>query len=167
MQKSTSSLLITLAGEDSKRAFIDQYRLLLESINKLSDVRESANNFWITINGTLIGMIAYIRDSESVGGAQKPFLLYTVLVFGFILTLSWLSSLFSIKKNVEIRNDLTIELEKHLPAKVFTLLTRNTGKKGNWSAIVFKEMFVPLSFLIGYVFFAFLLWFSPKILLPC
>lgn len=111
-------------------------------------------------------MIAYIRDSESMGGTQKPFLLYTVLLFGFILTLSWLSSLFSIKKNVEIRNDLTIELEKHLPAKVCTLLTKNTGKKGNWSAIVFKEMFVPLSFLIGYIFFAFLLWFSSKILLP-
>ncbi|MDP1974870.1 MAG: hypothetical protein Q8K37_02750 [Alphaproteobacteria bacterium] len=101
MEKSTSSLLITLTGEDSKTAFIDQYRLLLESINKLSDVRESANSFWITVNGTLIGMIAYIMDSENMRSAQKPFLLYTVLVFGFILTFSWLSSLFLIKKTLK------------------------------------------------------------------
>ncbi|MBP6951391.1 MAG: hypothetical protein KA112_02695 [Alphaproteobacteria bacterium] len=166
MGRSTPSSLIPLT-EEGRKILMEQYKLLLESINKLNDVRETANNFWITINGALIGMIAYIRDAESMGGDQKPFLLFTVLFFGFVLTLSWLSSLASIKKNIEIRNDLTIELEKYLPAKIFTLLMRKTGRKENWSSMVLKEMFVPLSFLIGYIFFAALLCISPRTLVPC
>ena len=166
METSTQPSLIPLTEEDRK-TLMEQYKLLLESINKLNDVRETANNFWITINGVLIGMIAYIRDAESMGGDQKPFLLFTVLFCGFVLTLSWLSSLSSIKKNIEIRNDLTIELEKYLPAKIFTLLMIKTGRKENWSSMVLKEMFVPLSFLLGYIFFAALLCISPRVLLPC
>ena len=167
METSTPSSVVTLTGEEDRNALTEQYKLLLESINKLNDGRETANNFWITINGALIGIIAYIRDAESMGGDQKPFLLFTVLFFGFVLTFSWLSSLSSIKKNLEIRNDLTIELEKYLPAKIFTLLMGKTGRKENWSSMVLKEMFVPLSFLIGYVSFAALLYIFPRALLPC
>jgi hypothetical protein len=159
------SQFITITREEDKQVLMEQYKLLLESIHKLNDVREIANSFWIALNSALIGMVAYIRDSQSVGGEQKSFLLFTVLIFGFVLTLSWLSYLWSIKKNIEIRNDLTIEFEKYFPAKVFTSLMRKAGKKENWSSMVLKEMFVPLCFLIGYIFFASLLYISPRTLI--
>ena len=100
-------------------------------------------------------------------GAQKLFFLFTVLVFGIVLTLSWLSSLSSIKKNLEIRNKMVMELEKHFPARSFTYLINKAGKKGNWSSMVLQKMFVPLAFLIGYVFFAIILCISAKTLVPC
>ncbi|MBY0501990.1 MAG: hypothetical protein K2P93_08350 [Alphaproteobacteria bacterium] len=160
------SQFITLTTEKDKQVLMEQYKLLLESIHKLNDVREIANSFWIALNSALISMAAYIRDSQSVGGEQKSFLLITVLIFGFVLTLSWLSYLWSIKRNIEIRNDLTIEFEKYFPAKVFTSLMRKAGKEENWSSMVLKEMFVPLAFLIGYIFFASLLCISPGAVVP-
>lgn len=98
MGRSVMSQFITITREEDKQTLMEQYKLLLESIHKLNDVREIANSFWIALNSALIGMVAYIRDLQSVGGEQKSFLLFTVLIFGFILTVSWLSYLWSIKK---------------------------------------------------------------------
>lgn len=164
---SASLDFITLKTGEDKKILVEQYKILIESINKLNEVRETANNFWIALNGTLIGMIAYIRDAENMRGEQKPFLLFTILLFGFILTFSWLSFLRSIKRNIDERNNLTIECEKYFPAKIFTSLMRRAGKEENWSSMVLKEMFVPLTFLTGYIFFALLLCIAPRTIVPC
>ena len=55
METCTQPSLTPLTEEDRK-TLMEQYNLILESINKLNDVRETASNFWITINGTLIGI---------------------------------------------------------------------------------------------------------------
>jgi hypothetical protein len=137
-------------------------------VNKVNEIRETANNFWIGLNGALMGFVAYIRDSENMGGEQKPLFVFTILFFGFLLTLSWLSSLVSIKNSIDIKNQIIVELEKYFPAKVFTLSMENMAdKKENWSSMVLKEMVVPLIFLLGYIFFAALLCIVPKSLVPC
>lgn len=167
MENSTMSQLVVLTGEDDKKYLLEQYKTLLDSINKLNDVRETSNNFWSGINGALIGTIAYIRDTQSVKCDQKFFFLFTILILGFLLTSFWLSSLVSIKNNLDVKSTLIVELEKYFPAKIFTFTMKKVpGKSENWSVLSLKEMFVPYAFLAGYIIFAILLWITPRSIVP-
>jgi hypothetical protein len=73
MGRSVMSQFITITREEDKQILMEHYKLLLESIHKLNDVREITNSFWIALNSALIGMVAYIRDLQSVGGRTKVF----------------------------------------------------------------------------------------------
>ena len=44
-------------GNDYKNHYIEQYKIYLESIEKISDRRQSANKFFLTINAVLISII--------------------------------------------------------------------------------------------------------------
>jgi hypothetical protein len=44
-------------GNDYKNHYIEQYKIYLESIEKISDRRQSANKFFLTINTVLISII--------------------------------------------------------------------------------------------------------------
>ena len=44
-------------GNDYKNHYIEQYKIYLESIEKISDRRQSANKFFLTINTILISII--------------------------------------------------------------------------------------------------------------
>lgn len=167
MESTPISRLICLKNKEDKTILLEQYRILLESIHKLNDIRETANNFWIGINGALVATIAYVRDAKGACGDQKLFFLFTIVLLGFFLTSFWLSSLISIKNNIDIKNKLTAEIEEYLPAKIFTVtMKQKTGQKENWSALALKEMFVPLTFLLEYVIFAIFLWTTPTAILP-
>lgn len=166
MPHSAVSSTIMLKTEEDKKLLVEQYKVLVDSLNKLNEVRETANNFWTSVNGALTATLAYIRDAQSMGGSQKPFLLLTVLLFGFLLTLSWISALRSIKKSSEVKNDIIVEVEQYLPAKIFTASRRKPGKEEQRGSIALKEMLVPFTFLMGYIFFAVLLCLAPGTVIP-
>lgn len=158
---------VEIIQEEDRKILLEQYKMLLDSINKINELRETANNFWIGINGAFIGIIAYVRDSSTIGGDQKTIFLYTIILLGFILTSFWLSSLITVKNNIETKNKMLVDLEKYFPAKIFTpTMDKATGKQENWSTIVFNEMFVPLTFLISYFFFGIFLYTVPRAIVP-
>ena len=158
------SSLIKIADEEDKRILVDQYKILTDSINKLNDIRESANNFWTGLNGTLIAAIAYVKDMQSIGESPKFLFLVTILFLGMILSLSWLVFLLNIKKNIDTLNDMLIEIEGYLPAKIFTFAICVLGRKSGRGSLSLKEMVVPILFILGYIFFAGMLYFYPKVL---
>ena len=45
-------------GNDYKSHFLEQYKLYLESIEKTSDRRQSANNYFLTANTVLVSILA-------------------------------------------------------------------------------------------------------------
>jgi hypothetical protein len=146
--------------EERNRAF-EQYKLLVESINKSNEVREASNNFWTTVNALGLSAIAYIRDTQSLATCHKPLVLWVMVSVGMVLCLSWLGYLRTIKQTVEVRNNLLFELEKYMPFKIFThsitAMKRDEGK----GSLTFKEMMVPGLFFIGYLAFSVLLYFFP------
>jgi hypothetical protein len=52
-----------------------------------------------------------------------------------------------------------VDLEKYFPVPIFKTFFALTQRKPDKSSLTIKEMFVPTLFLIGYFFFAFLLFF--------
>lgn len=45
-------------GNDYKNHFLEQYKMYLESIEKTSDRRQSANNYFLTANTVLVSILA-------------------------------------------------------------------------------------------------------------
>ena len=146
-------------NETEKNIAFEQYKILADSIGKTNETRENSNNFWITVNGIATSALAYMRDAQTISMERKSFLLWTIIVIGMFLCLSWFSYLWTIKKSLEIRNTLLVDLEKYFPVPIFKTFFALTQKKPDKSSLTIKEMFVPTLFLIGYFFFAFLLFF--------
>ena len=51
-------------GNDYKNHYIEQYKMYLESIEKISDRRQSANNFFLTINTALVSIIGFLFQNH-------------------------------------------------------------------------------------------------------
>jgi hypothetical protein len=155
---------------EDKNIIFDQYRILIDSINKLNDTRESSNNFWMGVNGVAASLLAYLRDSQSVQHSHKSFLFITLISVGILFSLSWLNYLWTITKLIEVRTKVLINLEKKLDFPLFTTIFGYSEKeeidKPAQAALTFKEMAVPCLFLAGYLFFAVLLYISPLEVAP-
>ncbi|OJW50322.1 MAG: hypothetical protein BGO67_00125 [Alphaproteobacteria bacterium 41-28] len=155
---------VKIYDEQDRRALVEQYRIVTDSVNKLNDIRETSNNFWTGLNGALLGTIAYVKDMQSVGESPKIFFLATLVFLGIIMSFFWLMFLMNVKKSIEIRNDILIEIERFLPVKIFTYAIHIIGRKSGKGSLSVKEMIAPILFLLGYVFFAIVLYLFPRIL---
>jgi len=103
--------LISIKNPEDKKILFEQYKLITESLNKINEIREPANTFWTGLNGALIGAIAYLRDAEGFAGSQKSSFILTIIFLGVVFSSSWLSYLVTIKKSVDMRNDILIAIK--------------------------------------------------------
>jgi hypothetical protein len=149
-------------NEGENNALLEQYKMLVESIDKINDTREFSNSFWIGANGVGLSALAYLRDAQNIYQHHKSFLLMTLIAMGVLFCLSWLSYLATIKKSVEIRGQLLVHLEKNLPLQIFSKIFALSETKSDTGSLTAKEMFVPGLFLLGYIFSAILLIFFPQ-----
>lgn len=158
-----SNDLLVSKNEPDQRIVLEQYKILVESLNKLNDTRESSNTFWMGVNGLGISALAYLRDAQNIVQHHKPLLLVTLVVIGIFFCSSWLSYLWTIKKSIIMRSQLLVEVEKNFPVSIFSkIYTYSPEKSGRAGALTVKEMLVPYLFLTGYIFFAVLLFFYPE-----
>lgn len=141
---------------------LEQYKMLIESINKLNETRESSNTFWVAANSIGISALAYLRDTHQVPQSYKSIFLMSLIILGIVFSLSWLSYLTTIKRALENRHDILINIENKLPIPLFTKVFSLSLKKVGKTTLTNKEMLVPSLFLIGYLFFAILLIFFPQ-----
>lgn len=162
--KEESSLNV-LTSDERKLGF-EQYKLLIESINKSNDIREISNNFWTTINALLISGIAYIKDARNIKASHKSTFLWIMIFLGIILCFTWLNYLINIRKTEETCDKILKEIEPSFPFKIFTRINLSRRREGKGS-LTLIEMMVPLLFFIGYIFFIItLLFFTKEVITP-
>jgi hypothetical protein len=158
--------LIKISTEKQADIAFEQYKMLVESLNKINEIRELANTFWVTTNSLIISAIAYLISTKEFSQQHKPTLVWTLLGLGFILAVLWLRSLTFVKKSVDFRNHFLLEFEKHLPAKIFTASIQGTERLKNRTSLTLNEALVPLLFIVGYIFFSVLLFSFQEEIIP-
>lgn len=78
-------------GNDYKEHLFEQYKLYVESVEKTSDRRQHANNYFITINTaliSLIGLSVQIKFFENLAGIKSVLALLGIIiciVFWFLI----------------------------------------------------------------------------------
>src|SRR5205085_3511738 len=101
-------------GSKADDHILEQYKLYVESSQKLSDRRLSTNNYLLTIHSsllTLLGLLASLLPN------RKPLIM--IPIAGVLLSGAWWVLLKSFKQLNRAKFNVIHDLEGHLPANVF------------------------------------------------
>ena len=138
-------------GSDYKEHLFEQYKLYVESVEKTSDRRQHANNYFITINTALISLIGLsfqIKFFENLAGIKSILALLGIIVcviFWFLIR--------SYKQLNTGKFAVIHEIEKNLPLALYKYEWEVLGEgKDNKKYYPFShvELFVPWVFGILY-----------------
>lgn len=155
---------IELKNIKERNLLLEQYRILTEHVNRTSENRENLNSFWITLNGVILGGISYVQDMQIDNPNPKNLFIWMLVFFGFLLSIFWAQILGKIKKDIEIKNEMVMEMEKFLPAKIFTASFQIKARAQEKGSISSTERSIPLLFCIGYGLIAIILLCYPNIM---
>lgn len=142
---------------------MEQYKLIASALNNISQIREASNSFWITANSISLSALGYFFKNQDLSPIDRKKVILIVLWLGLALCISWMMSLMRIKSQVEINNNILVEIEKYMPAKVFTCGIYYIDRLRGKNSITSNELIVPALFLLGYIFFAFILIPEPSV----
>ncbi len=113
-------------GDDYKEHLFEQYKLYVESIEKTSDRRQHANNYFITINTALISLIGLsfqIKIFENLAGIKL------VLAFvGIVVCVVFWYLIRSYKQLNTGKFDVIHKIEEHLPLALYKYEWEVLGK---------------------------------------
>ena len=147
-----NTLTVIQNPQDEERCF-EQYKLIIDSVNQLNMSRELSNPFWATVNGVTLTGISFVNDLSEMTRLSKPLLTSFLLSAGYLFCLSWIGYLNTLRKSLETRYEILLEIEKYFPVKFFQKVYGKIHKKEGTLSLSFKELLVPCIFIIAYTFF--------------
>jgi hypothetical protein len=113
---------------DELKSVVDIYKVLIDMADKVSQRRQNANNFYLSVNTAITGAAAYL---SATGNSSAN--IFIISLAGFLVCLLW-------KRNIDSYKDLNKgkffvihEIEKALPIAAFTaewdVLQRGENRK--------------------------------------
>jgi hypothetical protein len=132
-------------------AKLEIYKMASEMAERVSARRMVANGFFLTLNTTLVGILAF--SYEKVAENTRAVLIFMSAV-GIVIALAWFFSIRSYKRLNRAKFQVINEMEKDLPYQNFTdewnLLKRQTaediqlkGFRKEW--LKFKDRYTDLT----------------------
>jgi len=135
-------------GEQFHQHLLEQYKLYVESVQQVSDHREKANNYFLTINSSLVALYGV---ASAVIGNQG---LHVVLpIVGCLVCMAWYSLVRAYKDLNTAKFKIIHQLERHLPVALFRsewqVCDYGVGKK--YKPLTHIERIIPVLFALLYV----------------
>ena len=150
-------------GKEYKQHLLEQYKLYVESVEKISDRRQNANNHFLTINAalvTLIGLTIQLKVADN-----SPWIIPFVAFIGIIFSSIFWYLIKSYKQLNTAKFIVIHEIEAVLPIALYRYEWHGPLKAGKDQTIYYPfshiEMIIPLFFAILYLLLFVLL------LIPC
>lgn len=137
--------------------FFEQYKLYVETVEKVSDRRQNANNFFLTLNSAILAFTGFLTT--------QSFEVWHILVAiaGLSITILWLLTLRSFRSLNSCKFKVIHELEEKLPSKLFTCEWNYLGQgksKRKYLKLSVIEQGIPLVFSILYLALIVIMAFS-------
>lgn len=107
-----------MSNDNDKQTYFEQYKMLVESAEKVSDKRMTANNYFLTINTALISITGLFISSNFL--SVKPWFACVVGGMGLIICIIWFLIVLSYKQLNSGKFQMIHKLEEKLPVKVFS-----------------------------------------------
>ena len=148
-------------GNDYKNHYIEQYKIYLESIEKISDRRQSANKFFLTINTVLISIIGLSFQNDFLKDILffKLFITFSGILFCIIF---W----FLIRAYKQLNTgkfEVLHKIESKLPLVIYEyeweVLEEGKNKKVYYP---FSHIELLIPWLFGVIYFVLLIIFICK-----
>lgn len=138
-------------GESFKADLFEQYKLYVESAEKISERRVSANNYLLTVNAFLVTLYGLLAASQYEG-------YWTVLVpvAGFLVSLTWHRIITSYRDLNTVKFKVIHELEQQMPAALYDYEWQKAeeGRGKAYHPLSHLERWVPIIFTVLYVLLA-------------
>lgn len=121
---------------------LEQYKLMSESADRITDKRQNTNRFYLGINSFILAVASYL--------ATIKINLIPLLILGIGLTISiiWKSNINSYKALNAAKFKVIHELEGYLPANIYK--KEDEYLKGGYYKLTSIEKWVPFIFGIAY-----------------
>ncbi len=113
-------------GDAYQAHLLEQYKLFVESADRISQRRHNANSFFLTLNSALLAILAGVMSRTGQSGALWWIL--PVAMVGLILCYVWYRLVLSYKGLNTGKFAVIHAIEKRLPIALFDAEWRQIGK---------------------------------------
>lgn len=142
----------SLEGGVESQAYLKQYSLYLESLDKLSDRRQSANSFFLTLNAGLCTVFAFLLSEKGASEIKELYII--VPIVGFLLSYFWGKLVASYRQLSDGKFKIILRIEKFLPLSIYgaewDLL--GLGKDNSkYRPLTNTELWIPRLFGVMYI----------------
>lgn len=101
-------------GPDSTEDILEIYKLLVEMADRVSQRRQSANSFYLTVNTAIIGATAYVaREADEANT-------WAISIAGIAICILWIRAVLSYKSLNSAKFRVITELEQRLPVSAYS-----------------------------------------------
>jgi len=139
-------------GGSFKEHLLDQYKLLAESADKITERRQNTNKFYLGINSLFLGFSGYLTAIDN------NIVIVLIALIGFLISIVWNQNINSFKKLNSAKFKVIHELEKQLPASIYT--KENEYLKKSYYKLTSIEKWIPKIFAIIYLIIIGLILFN-------
>lgn len=135
-------------GESFKADLFAQYTHYVESAEKISERRVSANNYLLTVNAFLVTLYGIVAASK-----YNTYWTILVPVAGLLVSLTWHRIITSYRDLNTVKFAVIHELEQHMPAALYDYEWRKAqgGRGMAYHPLSHLERWIPITFMILYV----------------
>ena len=141
-------------GPEYKNHLFEQYKIFIQSVEKISDRRQQANNYFITINTALISLIGFSFQIKFFDGI--PWIKFFLAFIGIIICVIFWYLIRSYKQINTGKFAIIHEIEKYLPLALYKYEWKILGEgkdKKKYYPFSHIELWIPCVF--GLVYFSF------------
>lgn len=102
-------------GENFQEHFLQQYKLYVEMMDKVSERRIKNNTFYISLISSLIAFMSLVSVKIEKFFIDNKILLLLIAILGLLLCYIWYSNINSYKQLNSLKFQVIHEMEKQLP----------------------------------------------------
>jgi hypothetical protein len=129
--------------KEDRPILLEQYRLISESADKITDKRQNTNNFYLAVNSFILAIAGYFAN------IQLNLMPLFIALIGLCISIVWRINITSFKNLNSAKFKIIHELENYLPANIYK--KEDQYLKKNYYNLTSVEKWVPIIFGIIYL----------------
>lgn len=130
--------------------FLEQYKTYLGMLDKISDRRQLANQFFLALNTALLGFLGYIQAQQG----RSPMLFIVASLTGICLSYFWHTLIKSYRDLNAVKFKIILAIEQRLPIALFDteweIIEKGEGR-ASYLPLTYIEIRIPWVFAIFYL----------------
>lgn len=133
-------------GENYHEHLLEQYKLYVEMADKVSERRQSANNYLLTVNSILVSLFGVLSGFGS--SVEQHMWRYFLPLAGLLVSITWATLIRSYRQLNSGKFKVIHKIESQLPAALYDTEWKILGEGRGKYYLLFThvEQFVPWIF---------------------
>ena len=137
-------------GDKFSEHLLEQYKILVTSINNLGERRAQTNRFYISVLSGFLFVISF-TTTKNIFSEFQNILIAAIALLGIILCIIWRLNIQAFGVTSYRRYNVLNIIEEKLPFPTFTKITELLKKDKKYIPMAKIELYVPFVLMIPYL----------------